>query len=237
MDVIPVIDIKNGQVVHAQGGKRDSYHPIRTPLSATSAPDDVVAGLLRLHPFRSLYIADLDAIEGRPSNLSAIEALAAAHPALELWIDNGMAHVQEAADWLRRTPFCLVIGSESQHDDSTARALQNEKRVLLSLDFRGDTFQGPPELQTNASLWPARVIVMTLARVGSGSGPDRTRIADMVSRANGARIYGAGGVRDATDLETIANAGATGVLVATALHHGTLTSADLQRHTRRLDRA
>ena len=65
MDVIPVIDIKNGQVVHAQGGRRDSYRPIRTPLSPTSAPADVAAGLLRLAPFRNLYIADLDAIEGR----------------------------------------------------------------------------------------------------------------------------------------------------------------------------
>ena len=40
MDVIPVIDIKNGQVVHAQGGRRDSYRPIQTPLSATSDPAD-----------------------------------------------------------------------------------------------------------------------------------------------------------------------------------------------------
>jgi phosphoribosylformimino-5-aminoimidazole carboxamide ribotide isomerase len=237
MDVIPVIDIKNGQVVHAHGGKRESYHPIDTPLSPTSAPSDVVGGLLRLHSFRTLYVADLDAIEKRGSNLCAIEALSTAYPELELWIDNGMADAQEALEWLRRTRFCLVIGSESQHDDHTARALQHEKRVLMSLDFRGDKFQGPPGLQENASLWPSRVIVMTLGRVGSGSGPDTMRIAEVASRANGARIFGAGGVRDATDLEAISEAGATGVLVATALHDGTLTSADLHRHARPDNRA
>ena len=80
MDVIPVIDIRNGEVVHAQGGRRDMYRPIQTPLSATSAPADVAAGLLRLAPFRQLYIADLDAIEGREANGAAIKSIARAVP-------------------------------------------------------------------------------------------------------------------------------------------------------------
>ena len=60
---IPVIDLKGGVVVRARHGDRASYRPIETPLSRTSEPLDVVAGLLSLHPFRTLYVADLDAIE------------------------------------------------------------------------------------------------------------------------------------------------------------------------------
>ena len=65
MEVIPVIDLKGGAVVRAHLGRRDSYAPIETPLASTSAPADVVAGLLALHPFRAIYAADLDAIERR----------------------------------------------------------------------------------------------------------------------------------------------------------------------------
>ena len=62
MEVIPVIDLKGGAVVRARLGLRQSYAPIVTTLARTSAPLDVVAGLLTIHPFRTVYIADLDAI-------------------------------------------------------------------------------------------------------------------------------------------------------------------------------
>ena len=68
---------------------------------------------------------------------------------------------------------------------------------MLSLDFRGDAFQGPQEILTDPALWPRRVIVMTLARVGSGAGPDLARLAAIGSIAGGREIYAAGGVRDA----------------------------------------
>jgi phosphoribosylformimino-5-aminoimidazole carboxamide ribotide isomerase len=228
MDVIPVIDIRNGEAVHAQGGRRDSYRPIRTPLSATSAPADVAAGLLRLAPFRQLYIADLDAIERRGSGDAAIEAIARAAPGVELWVDNGIARADAAHAWLAGCAHCLVAGSESQDGVHMMQSLRAANRVLLSLDFRGDEFQGPIRLLEEPDLWPARVIVMTLARVGGAGGPDTGRVADIVARAKGRTVIAAGGVRDAADLEALSKAGAAGVLVATALHSGALTTRDLR---------
>jgi phosphoribosylformimino-5-aminoimidazole carboxamide ribotide isomerase len=227
MDVIPVIDIKNGQVVHAQGGRRDSYRPIQTPLSPTSAPADVAAGLLRLAPFAKLYIADLDAIEGRPPNDHAIEMIARTAPGVELWVDNGIADAAAARAWLQRCLHALVIGSESQSGMQTIQSLRDDPRVLLSLDFRGETFQGPAALLDDPVWWPARVIVMTLARVGGVAGPDTKRVASIVAQAQGRQVFGAGGVRHNADIEALATAGSAGVLVATALHTGALTSAEL----------
>jgi len=229
MDVIPVIDIKSGQVVHAQGGRRDSYRPIQTPLSPTSAPADVAAGLRHLAPFRKLYIADLDAIEGHQSNDSAIGSIAEAVPGVELWVDNGISDASAARRWLDSSAHRLVIGSESQRDLKTIKSLRSEPRVLLSLDFRGDAFQGPAELLNDPASWPARVIVMTLARVGAAAGPDTERVASIVAHANSREIFGAGGVRNSADINALAIAGASGVLVATALHSGALTSAELGR--------
>lgn len=228
MEVIPVIDLKNGVVVHARGGARDSYQPIRTPLSPTSEPEDVVAGLLRLHSFRHLYIADLDAIERRGDHDRTCAELAARFPGLELWVDNGIGDPEAASAWLQRGVGCLVAGSESQQDLRLLQALHRHDRLILSLDFRGDAFQGAADIATSPALWPARLITMTLARVGAGQGPDLERLAAIRRRASDrVLLFAAGGVRGPQDLLHLADVGAAGVLVATALHSGALSAADL----------
>ena len=227
MRIIPVIDLKGGQVVHARQGRRDAYQPIATPLAEGSLPVDVVAGLLRLHPFGQIYVADLDAIAGAGEQAEAVSAIAAACPGLEIWVDGGIGGAAAARDWLARGSGHLVLGSESQRDASLAATLAGEQRALLSLDFRDAQFQGPAALLDDPLLWPARVIVMTLGRVGSGAGPDVGRVREIVRRAGGRAVYAAGGVRGPGDLRALAEAGAAGVLVATALHSGAISAADL----------
>jgi phosphoribosylformimino-5-aminoimidazole carboxamide ribotide isomerase len=228
MEVIPVIDLKAGVVVRARHGDRAAYRPIETPLSRSSEAVAVVAGLLGVFPFAALYVADLDAIEGRSGNRRAIEAVAAAFPRLRMWIDDGCADEAAARAFLAADPQAtLVIGAESQRDARQLSALADcAGRVALSLDFRGDRFLGPRAL-LDPALWPARVIVMTLARIGGLAGPDLARLADIRAKAGGRAVYLAGGVRGRADIEAAAAAGAAGVLVASALHDGRLGTADL----------
>ncbi|HKI13991.1 MAG TPA: HisA/HisF-related TIM barrel protein, partial [Roseiarcus sp.] len=98
----------------------------------------------------------------------------------------------------------------------------------LSLDFRGDAFQGPEEILTEPKLWPRQIIVMSLARVGAGVGPDLARLAAIRAIAGGREIYAAGGVRDAADLRALNAAGVAGALIATALHERRIVRADLE---------
>jgi len=70
--------------------------------------------------------------------------------------------------------------------------------------------------------------VMTLDRVGSRSGPDLERLHAVKAIAQARAIYSAGGVRDTTDLFALASAGIAGALVASSLHDGRITNADLQ---------
>ncbi len=226
MEVIPVIDLIAGQVVHARSGKRETYRPIATPLSPSSRPADVLAGLLRLHPFRRLYVADLDAIEGRGSHAPLLAELTRAHPGLEIWVDAGVRDADSIAA-LRAAGLTPVLGSESQRDEGLLRAFSNDSGIVLSLDFRGDAFQGPAAILATPALWPARVIAMTLAAVGAGGGPDVDRVGDLLRRAEGRAVYAAGGVRNATDLRRLADLGAAGALVASALHAGTLGPDEL----------
>ena len=221
MQVIPVLDLIEGLVVRAKMGDRDAYRPIETPLSATADPVDVTRGLMRLGPFPTLYIADLDAIRGRGDNFAALARLREAFPDVELWIDNGAATLAGVEATERYG--VPVLGSESQSD---ATLVASRPDALLSLDFRGEAFQGPPELLSRSERWPERVIVMTLNRVGGGAGPDFEQLAAIRARAGGRRIYAAGGVRNGADLTTLRAAGAAGVLVASALHDGRIARTD-----------
>jgi phosphoribosylformimino-5-aminoimidazole carboxamide ribotide isomerase len=70
---------------------------------------------------------------------------------------------------------------------------------------------------------------MTLARVGSGAGPDFDRLAEIRAAAPDRALYAAGGVRGADDLAALNRLGVGGALVASALHDGSLTGADLAK--------
>ena len=228
MEVIPVIDLKGGVVVRARHGERASYRPIETPLSRSSDPLDVVAGLLSVHPFRTLYIADLDAIERRGDAGSSIAGIAAKFPRLSLWVDNGCSDRDRAKVLLKRLPNAsLVLGSELQHDEELIGSERGNSRIILSLDFRGQEFLGPSALLDDPGHWPSCIIVMTLAKVGSGGGPDFDRYAVIKKKAAGRAIYLAGGLRDRDDLAAVEASGAAGILVASALHDGRIISADL----------
>jgi HisA/HisF family protein len=231
MLVIPVIDIRNSCVVRAAGGRRDDYQPIETPLSQSSMPLDVARGLLGLHEtLRSLYIADLDGIEGRGRNLEMLLDLSAALPGVQLLIDDGSATVDALAAYRDQPLIWPVVGSESL---TTATELARmtaavPQGIVLSLDWRGDNFLGPADLLENPEIWPATVIVMTLARVGSGRGPDLDRLKHIKALAGDRQIYAAGGVRHADDVEALTSL-AAGVLVASALHDGAIDRDDLER--------
>jgi phosphoribosylformimino-5-aminoimidazole carboxamide ribotide isomerase len=227
--IVPVLDLKGGQVVHARAGERARYRPIRTPLATGSEPPAVLDGLLSLAPFRRVYIADLDAIEGQGDHRAVVAALAYRYPHLDFWLDGGFvgAAAAMAAQAERVAP---VLGSESLPDTaalSDAVGRLGRSNCVLSLDYRGERFVGPAAIEASAELWPDHIIAMTLSRVGSGAGPDIARLAALRQSAGARQLFAAGGVRDAGDIERLAAMGVAGALVASALHDGRLTRAVL----------
>ena len=231
MRVIPVIDLLGGKVVHAQQGQRSTYRPIRSRLCDNSEPLDVVRGYRRLFDFAEIYIADLDAIQGTGTNDASIRAIRSALGDLRLWVDNGLAILDDCRDWLDKGLGDLVIGSEAQNDTAVLERLLSQShaaRILLSLDFKGEHFIGPQTLLENSAAWPDRVIVMTLARVGSNQGPDVDRLDEIIVRAGQRQVFAAGGVRGGQDLDRLARRGVSGALIATALHDGRITRSDLE---------
>lgn len=225
--VVPVLDLRHGQVVRAVRGERAAYRPIVSTLVASSEPVAVARALLAASGSDTLYIADLDALAGEPVQLDVLRALLAALAPSRVgcWLDAGFADAAAAAAVSREIDrLTPVFASESLASrDVARRCLADRRRAMLSLDRHRDRALDPAGLWHDETLWPDRVVVMTLDRVGADAGPDLATFADVQARAPRAgRVFGAGGVRSADDLAACERAGAAGWLVASALHDGRL---------------
>ncbi len=232
MLLIPVIDLMQGQAVRAVRGDRQSYRPVVSRLCEGSDPLVVARALCAHCASGVLYVADLDAIVRGAPQVGVLRALLQGMPGLELWVDAGFADAA-AADDLRgavgaeAARLVPVFGSESiASREALAQCFATTGREgILSLDRRDGQRMDAAGCWDAPELWPGRVIVMTLERVGADAGPDLQTLADVQARSPATRLVGAGGIRDTADLALAHNAGAFAWLVASALHDGRLPPA------------
>jgi phosphoribosylformimino-5-aminoimidazole carboxamide ribotide isomerase len=231
MQIVPVIDLKGGVVVHARRGQRADYAPLRSPLVEGSEPIAVARALCGLCRTRTVYVADLDALAGEPADEATLTALCAA---ADPWVDAGATTPERAAALARAGVARNVVGTESVGPDAPpASVLGACAGLVLSVDLRDGRLispdprlagRGPSAAATLARDLDVReVLVIDLARVGSGSGPPLRAVEELAGALPGVAIYAGGGVRDDADLRALGEAGATGALVATALHEGRIT--------------
>jgi phosphoribosylformimino-5-aminoimidazole carboxamide ribotide isomerase len=120
-----------------------------------------------------------------------------------------------------------VVGSESLAGNWREILAGRRDPFILSLDFGAGGFLGPREMLEAPAGWPETIILMTLQRVGSHGGPDIALLERRLNLNPAKRYVTAGGVRNGEDLRRLQEAGAWGVLVASALHDGSIRSADL----------
>jgi HisA/HisF family protein len=227
--IIPVLDLKHGAVVRARAGDRANYRPIQSPLATDSTPASVLRGLLGLAPFAIAYIADLDAIAGEGDHRTSLRELSVANPKTAFWLDGGFTTLASARPVLH-PGIAPVFGSETLVDADAlgaVLAVLGRDGFVLSLDYRVGKFLGDPEIEQRVELWPNRLILMTLDRVGTSGGPDIDSLRRLRERAAPRAVFAAGGVRSEADIIALEEAGIAGALVATALHDGRLSPTAL----------
>jgi phosphoribosylformimino-5-aminoimidazole carboxamide ribotide isomerase len=210
MRLIGVIDLAGGRAVHARGGKRDAYTPVRSALLGPGEEGDPVAlarAYLR-YPVPEIYVADLDAIAGAPLSpvVGHLASLGAA-----IWLDAGRS-TRRVAPNVRP-----VVGLE------TMLAWEEVTGAAFSLDLRaGRPLTGdeqPAELAKKAvQAGATAVILLDLAKVGSMAGLDWVTVQAVRASTLGVELVVGGGVRDRSDIARLTDLGCDGALVATALH-------------------
>ncbi|MBX9788644.1 MAG: hypothetical protein K2Y37_06985 [Pirellulales bacterium] len=245
MRVIPVIDLKAGQVVHGIAGRRVEYLPIRSSLVAGADPAAIARALLDLLGRDTLYIADLDAIAGAEPAWTIYERLA--DQGARLWIDAGIDSTQRLEAllaWGQRSGAIegIIVGLESLPALAQLTPwleLAGPERLVFSLDLHaGAPLSRAPEFagrsgeqiaRSAIALGVRRLIVLDLARVGTGGGAGTEALCRTLRDAHrDLELTAGGGVRGMADLRALAEAGCNTGLVASALHDGRLTRDDLQ---------
>jgi phosphoribosylformimino-5-aminoimidazole carboxamide ribotide isomerase len=238
MRVIPVIDLKGGVAVHAVRGERERYRPLESRIADGADPVAVARAVRARLGLDELYVADLDAIAGGAGHPELVAALARA---ARVMVDAGAATAAAVARLLDLGAARVIVGTESLPGVEAFRRLRAElpdAPLVLSLDLRGGRVLSPDDdlaardpadaLARLAGAGAREAIVLDLARVGSGSGPDVALIEELRGRVPDVELLAGGGVRDAADLRALADAGAAGALVATALHSGAITAEELR---------
>lgn len=251
MRLIAVLDLLAGKVVRGIAGRRQAYRPIESRLAGDASPAAVAAALTGQFSIDALYVADLDAIAGAEPDWQAYEVIAAATRAetgrdVRIWVDAGVgdaARARQMADArVGGDPLAgVVVGLESlAGPDQLAQTLDilGADRAVFSLDLKDGRPLAARETWSDhsaesiATLAVAagfrRMIVLDLAQVGTGGGISVGPLCRRLRSAHAAiELVSGGGVRGIADLRRLAEAGCGAALVASALHDGRLTKADV----------
>lgn len=235
--VLPVIDLKRGQVVHAVAGQRSQYQPLRSQLVDSIHPGRVAKALRERVGSSEVYVADLDAIEGESPDWNSFRAMENAGS--RLWIDAGVSDVAAMKRFLTRMPNVhrIIVGLESLsklRDIEKLCAAIPREQIVFSLDLQDGTpiTDDPAAQRMSAESIAAYVseegvsslIVLDLASVGASNGGESTidLCRKVRSRNPEIEITSGGGVRNLDDVRRFVEAGCDRVLVATAIHRGAL---------------
>jgi phosphoribosylformimino-5-aminoimidazole carboxamide ribotide isomerase len=234
--VVGVLDLRAGEVVRGVGGRRDEYRPVVSRLTRSCRPLDVARAFRDHLGLAELYLADLDAIAGAEPAWTTFPALGA--DGFRLWVDAG---VRDAAG-ARRLAACgvetVVAGLETVAGPAALAEMASAlgPRVVFSLDLKDGTplasagWDGGDAWSIAVQavrLGVRRVLVLDLARVGSGAGPGGGDLGARLAAAHPEiEVSAGGGVRGRADLERLRACGVRAVLVASALHDGGLRRED-----------
>jgi phosphoribosylformimino-5-aminoimidazole carboxamide ribotide isomerase len=243
LKIIPVIDILNGVAVHAVRGRRKEYQPLKSILCGSADPV-AVASAFKKCGFEELYVADLDAIMGKGDNFSVLEEIVEG-TGLRLMVDAGIGDLDQARQLFQRKVSKVIIGTETLPNlvfvKETIESFGSD-RVVVSLDLKtgkvlskSETLKSMSALQLAGKLQGVGVselIVLDLARVGSGEGVDFALLKGILCSLK-IRVLVGGGVRDVTDLVKLKELSVHGALVATALHSGKISVNEPRKMTQR----
>ena len=232
-----------GRAVHARAGARDRYAPVQ---SAAGWPIDPGNALTLAEVYTDvlgiseIYAADLDAILGQRQQDEVTRELAALN--VPLWLDAGVRSVDDARKAMALGASQVIVGLETLPSfdvlSDICAAIGND-RVAFSLDLRDnqpiltngariDGARSPEEIANVAVISGAStLIVIDLARVGTGRGVDVDLLSRIHSAAPQSNLVAGGGVRGWDDLVQVAKAGCSAALVATALHDGRITAEQI----------
>ncbi|MCA9529729.1 MAG: 1-(5-phosphoribosyl)-5-[(5-phosphoribosylamino)methylideneamino]imidazole-4-carboxamide isomerase [Myxococcales bacterium] len=231
MELIPAIDILDGQVVRLHQGRYDEV---------TTYGDDPakVASELEAAGARRLHVVDLDgARDGRPGNVAAIEAILR-QTRLSVQVGGGVRDRAAALRWLDAGAARVVMGTAAIKAPDMTRALAAERpgAVVVAVDARDgavavegwleDTCRAAVDVAKRAASWGVAALLYTnIARDGTRAGPDVEGTASLQAEVD-VPVIASGGVGSLDHLRALDAAGIRAAVCGRALYSGAFTLAE-----------
>ena len=226
-EVVPAVDVQDGQVVQLVGGKRDTGKRYGDPVDA--AKRWVEAGAETLH------LVDLDgAFEGVRANAPAVEAILEAVD-VDVQLGGGIRTRADAADLLDRGVNRVILGTAAVERPELVSEIsaQYPGSVLVSLDAKDgevvvsgwteETGLDPAAAAARYEELGAGGILFTDVNVEGRLAGVRTDPVERVVEAVGIPVVASGGVATLDDVVALRDAGAAAVVVGSALYEGRFT--------------
>lgn len=239
MNLIPAIDLKQGQCVRLrQGRMEDSTVFSDDPVAMAS--QWVSQGCKRLH------LVDLDgAFEGKPVNADVIEAISAAHPDLPIQIGGGIRTIETAGAYIEAGVSYVIIGTQAVRnpDFVTELCVEFPGKVIVGIDAKDGmvAVQGWAESsdQSAESLAKkfedqgvASIVYTDISRDGMMQGVNVEATSQLAS-AISIPVIASGGVTDMKDIIRLNEAkktGIEGVIIGRALYENTISLEQAQKY-------
>ncbi|WP_302082176.1 1-(5-phosphoribosyl)-5-[(5-phosphoribosylamino)methylideneamino]imidazole-4-carboxamide isomerase [Salinibaculum rarum] len=232
-EVVPAVDMQDGQVVQLVGGERGTEKTYGDPVEA--AQRWVEAGAETLH------LVDLDgAFEGERANADAIDAI---HSAVDVdtQLGGGIRTAEGAMDLLSRGLDRVILGTAAVENPDIVADISEAYpgSVMVSLDAKDGevvvsgwtegTGLDPAEAATRYEELGAGAILFTDVDVEGQLEGVRTDPVRRIVEAVDIPVVASGGVATIEDIRALKDAGAAAVVVGSALYEGAFTLADAQR--------
>lgn len=229
--VLPVLDLRQGQVVHARAGQRACYQPLVSRWTTdASHPLRLTSALTSLSGCNEFYLADLDAIEGTGTHHEVVQQLISS--GYQLWLDAGVTRLEEIDSWLSLGIHRIILASESILSLTIlTQAIENgwSSQLVFSLDlFQGKARSLPGTwgtedpliiLSTAHQLGISQFIILDTAAVGTSQGCPTLPLCQAFRRESPeASIITGGGVRSWQDIALLEQHGIDRILLSTLLH-------------------
>lgn len=229
-EVIPAVDMQDGQVVQLVGGERGTGKTYGDPVNA--AERWVEAGAETLH------LIDLDgAFEGERANADAIEAIQATVD-VDLQLGGGIRTAEDARALLDAGVDRVILGTAAVEDPEIVAEISetHPDSVLVSLDASGgevvvsgwteSTGLDPAKAAGRYAELGAAGILFTDVDVEGQLGGVRTAPVERVVEAVDIPVIASGGVATVDDIRALEATGAAAVVVGSALYEGKFTLED-----------
>jgi phosphoribosylformimino-5-aminoimidazole carboxamide ribotide isomerase len=222
--IIPVLDIKGGIAVSGKSGIRDAYKPLKNVFYHSPSPLKIAEALKKAGA-SEIYIADLDSIGGKGSNLELVDKINLIIPVM---LDCGAYDMDSVCKAILVANKVIVATETLRNIDELYEIFCriNPERIVLSIDvFNNEILSKHLKLDFKILkkhlevLRPSEIILLDISRIGTEKGINKNLI-DKFASIKVSVIYGGGITPE--DLEKLAEEDVERVLVGTALYSGKL---------------